>query len=210
MAFYMRAPDRPDTADVDESKSESYVPETLYAQFGHWLTVVDATGVATVNRYAFTDSTNANGADLSYLKVDGVPDSATYTGDAAGMSLHKTVDSDGEITSIYSGAFTADAELTLRFGDGVDVTLGGTIDNFQTESDGMNVDSMWTVELERTTFTGGSLAGGSNGKTVVTSGRDGDWTATAYGETGMRPTGIFGGFNAHFSDGHAAGVYATR
>ena len=26
----------------------------------------------------------------------------------------------------------------------------------------------------------------------------------------QRPTGIFGAFNAHFSDGHAAGAYATR
>ena len=47
------------------------------------------------------------------------------------------------------------------------------------------------------------------GKTVAT-GRDGEWTAQAYGAESERPTGIFGGFNAHFSDGHAAGAYATR
>ena len=29
-------------------------------------------------------------------------------------------------------------------------------------------------------------------------------------QLGGRPTGIFGGFNAHFTDGHAAGAYATR
>ena len=44
------------------------------------------------------------------------------------MSAHKTVDTDGEITSIYSGAFTADVELMLTFGGGSDITLGGTID----------------------------------------------------------------------------------
>ena len=36
-AFYMKGTDDEDTTDVDESKS--YVPETMYAQFGHWLTV---------------------------------------------------------------------------------------------------------------------------------------------------------------------------
>ena len=74
-----------------------------------------------------------------------MPDSATYNGDAAGMSVHKTTDEDGVVTSIYSGAFTADAELLLRFGDGDDVTLGGTIDGFE----GNAVDDLWTVELER-------------------------------------------------------------
>ena len=212
-AFYVKstADDDPATMDVDESKR--YVAETLYAQFGHWLTMVDEGGamVVQVNRYATTEGNTDN---LSYVKATGMPDSATYNGDAAGMSLHKTLDSDGGITSIYSGAFTADAELILRFGDGADLTLGGTIDNFQTESEGMNVDPLWTVELERRVFAsdpqGGTGMGSfADGKTVAT-GRDGVWSATAYGEQNMRPTGVFGGFNAHFSDGHAAGVYATR
>ena len=42
------------------------------------------------------------------------------------------------------------------------------------------------------------------------SGQDGDWTSDAYGAGTDRPVGIFGSFNAHFSDGHAAGAYATR
>ena len=214
--YVKRKTDDPATTDVDERKL--YEAETLYAQFGHWLTVDATSGVVTVNRYAFIAQadTVATGSNLNYLNVEGMPTSATYTGDAAGMSAHKTVDTDGEITSIYSGAFTADAELILRFGDGVDITLGGTIDNFQTESDGMNVDSTWEVELERRAFTDGAFADNTTGKTITNSpGRNGEWSATAYGPpavdgTNQRPTGIFGGFNAHFSDGHAAGVYATR
>ena len=182
-----------------------YTPETLYAQFGHWLTVNAADGVVTVERYALTEG---NTADLSFT---GAGESATYNGDAAGMSVHKTTDEDGVVTSIYSGAFTADAELLLRFGDGADVTLGGTIDGFE----GNAVDEeRWTVELERRTFTDGEFASGTTGKTVA-SGRDGVWSATAFGpaqveNVDQRPTGIFGAFNAHFSDGHAAGAYATR
>ena len=71
----------------------------------------------------------------------------------------------------------------------------------------MNIDSGWTVELERKALP--AVGDFDDGKTVAT-GRDGVWSATAYGTAGSRPTGIFGGFNAHFSDGHAAGAYATR
>ena len=206
-AFYMKRTDMAGTPDVDESKL--YGPETVYAQFGHWLGVDATTGVVTINRYALT---GGNAANLEFDNVDGMPDSATYNGDAAGMSVHKTTDEHGAITSIYSGAFTADAELLLRFGDGADVTLGGTIDGFE----GNAVDEeRWTVELERRRFTDGEFTGDpATGKTVA-SGRNGVWSATAYGPEQVggddqRPTGIFGIFNAHFSDGHAAGAYATR
>ena len=46
--------------------------------------------------------------------------------------------------------------------------------------------------------------------TTTASGQDGQWSAQGYGEQMERPVGIFGGFNAHFTDGHAAGAYATR
>ena len=128
--------------------------------------------------------------------------SATYSGDAVGMSLHKT-SVDGEITSIYSGAFTADVTLKAEFSATLaDQLLGGIVDNFQ----GNAVDPLWTVTLERKGVTTGDVTAGR----TVASGRDGVWTAKSYGAADARPVGIFGGFNAHFSDGHAAGVYATR
>ena len=213
MAFYIKDTDDEETP-ADES--ESYVPETMYAQFGHWLTVNADDGVVTIERYAFTGAATT-GTALSFDKAEGLPESATYDGSAAGMSVHKTLDVDGEITSIYSGAFTADAELLLRFGDGVDMTLGGTIDGFE----GNAVDPLWTVTLQRRVFTANGEGTGDQGSfaetpgTTVASGRNGEWSATAYGPGAIdgaeqRPTGIFGAFNAHFSDGHAAGAYATR
>ena len=192
---------------LKDADAETYSMETLYAQYGHWLTLVasgDDEGAAMVNTYALSDG---NTATLDYgAGAEGEPTSATYNGKAAGMSLHKTVDEDGEIASIYSGAFTADVSLLLRFSDTVaDVTLGGTIDGFS----GNAVDEGWSVELERKTLGGDGNFGADDGRTV-TSGRDGEWTAQAYGTENERPTGIFGGFNAHFTDGHAAGAYATR
>ena len=199
MAFYMKDTDDEETADVDESLS--YVPEAMYAQFGHWLTVDDA-GLVTINRYAAVGATTGTAAvttGLSFLKVDGMPDSATYNGDAAGMSVHKTTDEDGTVHEhllrCVHGRCRAPPKVRRRR---VDVTLGGTIDGFE----GNAVDPMWTVELERRVFTGDGTGGGTQGSftdtpgKTVASGRDGEWSATAYGAQDARPSGIFGVFNA--------------
>ena len=212
---YVNREDDADTADVDESLL--YMAETLYVRYGYWLTFGDrdqaddtdaSNDAAVLNRYVVLSGSGAGASPtLDYSNPANKPDSATYDGPAVGMSVHKVVDGDGEITSIDSGSFTARAELTLRFGDGADITLGGTIDEFK--GNAVDPDDKWTVELERATFTGGDLAGAGNDGKTVASGRNGEWTATAYGADGERPSGIFGVFNAHFSDGHAAGVYVT-
>ena len=72
--------------------------------------------------------------------------SATYEGTAAGMSLHKEVDGDGDVVpgTLQSGAFTADVTLTAKFG--VDAPmLGGYINGFK----GYAVDPDWRVTLVR-------------------------------------------------------------
>ena len=119
------------------------------------------------------------------------------------MSIHKTVDANNVITSIYSDGFTADVNLNATFHASAPL-LGGTVDNFQ----GNAVDPDWEVTFVETAASGGTVTAG---RTTTASGDAGAWTATSYGEeANARPTGIFGGFSAHFSDGHAAGAYATR
>ena len=145
-----------------------------------------------MNRFAVTAG-NTNG--LEFDQDDNLPDSATYAGDAAGMSVYRVSADD-----MRSGAFTADVTLTLEFGDML--MLGGTISNF----DGGAVGANWSVTLEEAAVANGEVAAAVS----VATGRDGEWTAETYGATGARPTGIFGGFTAHFSDGDAAGAYATR
>ena len=179
----------------------TYAAETLYARFGHWL--AESVGNNVVNTYAMTGG-NTSGIDLTTVNTgEGATTltdtSASYRGPAAGMSVHQTTNADGEITEIDSAAFTATVNLKATFGDGA--TIAGTVNDFQGDA----TDSSWSVELQSTSFDG-TL---TNGRTVA-SGRDGVWTADAYGEDGERPTGIFGGFNAHFTDGHAAGAYAAR
>ena len=184
----------------------TYLPEDLYAQFGHWLEDDQNNDTAEVMTYARTDGNTRDLVLTVNTEVDAAEltdTSASYRGPAAGMSVYQTVNMDGTINTMQSAAFTATVNLEATFGG--NPTLGGTVTDFQGDA----TDSRWSVKLLATGFdTSASTV--TNGVTVASSPRGGVWTATSYGPTGGRPTGIFGGFNAHFSDGHAAGAYATR
>jgi len=209
MHYYMKPADDPATPDVDES--QVYRQDTMYAVWGHWLTVA-GDGEATVTTFARAGTSdgrpahpgNWDAADPSDANLSGT--TATYTGSAAGRSVHRTTDANGMVTDVQSGNFMADVTLTAKFS--ATPMLGGTIDSFraaQGSSPGA-VDSSWTVTLTETASDGGTVTAG----VADASGQDGTWEATSYGEAGMRPAGIYGGFNAHFTDGHAAGAWATR
>ena len=201
----------PTTPDADNAKvyyekdgtATDYGPETNYAQFGHWLAVTDD-GVVTVHTFAGGGVTGTNTETLDVGTATLLDESATYEGTAAGMSLHKEFDGDGGVVpgTLQSGAFTADVTLTAKFGTAP--RLGGYINGFK----GYAVDPDWRVTLVENAFDAASLELAAG--TTTASGQDGQWSAQGYGTSGARPTGIFGGFNAHFSDGHAAGAYATR
>ena len=201
-----------------------------YAQFGHWLVVAD-NGDVTVNTYALRVALDAVGGTASTDTgswVAAAPastdagmraSSATYEGMAVGRSVHKTLDSDGDITDIQSGRFMADVMLTATFA-GTSSTLGGMIDGFTSPDNPGAVDPDWEVTLNTITTENGTVTAGVTEAT----GQNGIWTSAAFGagtatdagptadtpSTARRPTGIYGGFNAHFTDGHVAGAYATR
>ena len=191
-AYYQRQADNPET-DADESLT--YEAETLYASYGHWLTT-DGTDW-TVNTF----SSSAGGTEVNTdagTEDNMLKDTATYSGSAAGMSVRRM--GSGNSATTDSGRFTADVMLTANFG--ASPTVRGTIDNFMGSAVGLG----WSVNLESTTLGTAEQSGVATG-----SGRDGEWDATAYGsDNTARPTGIHGGFVAHFSDGDAAGAYATR
>ena len=194
MVYYQRMKDNTET-DVDES--QTYEAETLYASYGHWLTVADGTDDWTVNTFSTSIST-ATPNVAPGTEDNGLEDTATYSGSAAGMSVRTMGSGDSKTTD--SGAFTADVSLTANFG-GATPAVRGTIDNFQGDA----VGSGWSVNLESVNPDGSTTAAATG------SGRDGVWSATAYGGgTEARPTGFHGGFVAHFADGDAAGAFATR
>ena len=184
---------------VSNADGSAYVAETLYAQYGHWLAAVSPTDDDTnVNTYAMSSASNSAATDITTINDQNdegtatlTDTSATYSGTAAGIS----------VTDSESGRFTATVNLTATFG--ANAMLAGTVSDFEGVA-----NPSWTVELQGSSsnFDDGTIDGGN----AVASGRDGEWDAQAYGETGARPAGIYGGFNAHFSDGHAAGGFATR
>ena len=208
------------TTDVFVANDDGtgYVEDTGFIQWGHWLTVDENNSDVTIHTYAVTEG-NIENVNVGVATADtDDPESATYTGSAAGMSVHKELDTDGKQLSISSGAFLADVELTAQFGTAP--MLSGTIDNFRSTS-GMNTDSDWSVELMETAIDTTSAA--VTGGVAKGSGQAGDWAGQGFGPAqtpegvdpvtpivNHRPSGFFGSFNAHFTDGHAAGAYATR
>ncbi len=193
-AFYQKSDDDPNM----------YVPEILYASFGHWLTKSnneDWTLSIFATRGAENTPTAYNLAAADDVNMFDDKNTATYSGHAEGMSVHKMGSDDSETTD--SARFTADVSLTAKF-DNTNSTVSGTIDNF----DGAAVGEGWVVKLDSVALApDGEL---TQGGVTTSSGRDGTWTNAAYGPAGARPAGIYGGFVSHFSDGNAAGAYATR
>ena len=182
---------------VRNADGDAYVVETLYARFGHWLDV-GTNADLTVTTYAMSAGTT-NGLDFG-TAGDLTGTEATYSGPAVGMSVVRTFDSEGTQTGVRSGAFQADAVLTATFGTAP--MLEGTISGFTGA-----VNTGWEVTLDGTAIGGdGAITGATSTETGVA----GAWEGQAYGVAGARPTGIFGGFDAHFSDGDVAGAYATR
>ncbi len=168
--------------------------ETIYISYGYWLTKpTDVNSSWAVNTFANLVGTGTE-ANLAAGSTD-EENKATYAGSAIGMSVHRT----GENTD--SGQFTADVNLTATFGE--EPLIEGTINNFKGDATGQE----WTVDLKSTPL---SIVDESSGYATATD-RDGQWTAQAYGTNAdERPTGVFGGFAAHFTDGDVAGAYATR
>ena len=186
--------------------SEGMYDEETYVTYGHWLAGSDASpGVKTFAKTSGAPSANPvnwdAGTDLAA--------SASYSGQAAGRAVHREYDGQGNVTDQHSGRFTADVSLKATFGD--NPALGGTVNNFKSPDNPDAVDSTWSVKLkgddgDYAPVTSGAVENG----VAKGSGENGRWDATSYGEAGKRPTGIYGGFTAHFTDGDVAGAYATR
>ena len=212
------APDDGDTATYTEGTGDAAGTYSLedpanYVRFGYWLSIPSGTSnVTTINRYV--DGPDAQTTAGVYAIDVTVPafagSSATYEGDALGMSVVWENDGNGRAVegTLASGGFTADVELKMLFGVGTGAALSGTISNFQ----GSAVNSGWEVELKN-----GALASGTFASPAPTDGGDtaGEWTATAWGgsdaaDSQARPAGVFGAFDADFTNGAAVGVYSTR
>ncbi len=184
-----------------------YTPYGTYARYGYWL----YESVSTTNIVLFAHSPAGSAGDVS--ETAGLAETATYEGKALGLSVLKTY-TGPTVTGLKSGRFTADVTLNAKFGAAGTPALGGKIDNFM----GNAVDEDWSVTLtekqdDDIDFQGSSNRGEAQGSDSVggVTPRAGQWEARPYGDSDTkRPVGVIGTFNAHFSNGHAAGAFATR
>ena len=171
------------------------IPDAAYLYFGWW-TREDANGPTHADVFAGTHGTLPTGT----VYTGTLPNSgtATYTGKAAGkFALYDPSSGTGN-----AGHFTADAELTAKFGPtyGEDDSFGisGTIDGFKLN--GGSDDPGWSVALGRNGLaaTGGGTAALTDGSTDADTdptaaqtvwsingneaNPDGSWSATMYDE----------------------------
>ena len=139
--------------------------------------------------------------------------SATYSGDARGLSARTVGTGDDAVTA--SGHFEADVTLNATFGTAPE--LGGTIDNFRPvdgQGDG-HVDTGWRLELVPASIDTNDNSLTYSRKAYITN-NGGSWNAEPYGASGERPAGFYGGFDATFPNsegttvGAAAGVYSAE
>ncbi len=206
-----------------------------YVDYGLWLEGIDddVNSLTLQGRIGWVGTADVSVSNLNFGDSDrGLAGSATYSGDAHGLSARRTGAGDAMTTA--SGHFEADVTLNATFG--TTPTLNGTIDNFRAVAGEGHVDPAWSIPLttmdafpttvldERTAgYIGANGVRGATydgGKTV-----SGRWGWQAYGEMGndqgqrfeQRPTGFFGDFEALFYNagelddpsvvGAAAGFY---
>ena len=207
---------------VPDSQDDYFAPDgkggydqAKYVEWGMWLMENDENDLV-VNRYVgLGTGSSALGTDSSAgnfnvatpaTTENKLAATATYTGGAAGLSTRETGTGDDKKTA--SGHFTAKVSLTAKFQATPELT--GTISGFEPEAGqgSDHVNPSWNLKLaDGTEFADGTVDAGDYDSTSITGG----WTAQAYGSgttaAPKRPDGIFGGFNADFSDGKASGVY---
>ncbi|MCY4240718.1 MAG: hypothetical protein OXD36_03135 [Rhodobacter sp.] len=187
-----------------------------YVEYGYWLQGTDAEPQIVT----FSDSTEAPSVEAAITNAT-TPAKATYKGDALGIAVVKTYDTNNNdaeraVTSRRSGHFTADVELNADFTGG-DPNLEGTINNFQ----GGVADPTWNVVLQQTDITAASanvsngVAVGRRGTVEATTGdgntREGAWSATFTGGSATaRPDAVYGGFGAYFPNGVATGGFQAE
>ena len=210
---------------VPDEKDDYFAPDgegsykqAAYVEWGMWVgsSPTDPTIVRYVGQGRGSDDLGIVSGTDYLLTTPAAPTAghnlskeATYTGAAAGLSSRETGTGDDKETA--SGHFEASVSLTAKFGP--TASIEGHIRNFRDPSgdNGSHVNTDWRLDLvdsDPSAFDGAIAYGeGDFDRDSI----DGGWTAQAYGSgtaaAPKRPDGIFGAFNADFSDGKASGVY---
>lgn len=215
-------------------------PDTDYLTFGYWVqTSTDMEDEATTMIAPFATGKGTvysadNATTYAATITSGSTVSATYTGPATGMFVHKTdVDGDGKgLVPTSSGQFTAEANLTANFTNSTDGDLGtnyqnaihGKVSNFMNSSTGQMIEG-WELTLDPAKFAGNDTTFDANARggftfgNTTSGGKDapaGGWRGSFYGPstaadgtTAIQPGSVAGEFLGHFANGHAVGAFGA-
>ena len=215
----------PAEASFEDSDGDGTYEVVRYVDYGMWLAGAD--DALKLHRRVGLVGPQVPTSSLTF--VFPTPTSATYNGEARGLSARK-------MGTVYaSGHFEADVELVATFGyvdqqtfDFETPSLAGTIDNFRAVAGqgSSHVDTGWSLRLNPSAIDLGTGAVNPSTSYVYSSGSPdnptGGWSATPYGDTrSERPDGFYGGFNTMFCDGNcnaqrtnvvgaAVGVYSVE
>ena len=225
----------PLVAGADAYEVNGVDADDEYVAFGFWKEVDEdgnATGVTAIwqggDQVTNTAMNDIVGGDVS------------YSGDATGKYVRKTLTPDGHVSTLAGGQFTADVELTAHFG-GLDVAankqfgVDGTMTNFMDGAD--NIDSNWSVKLDTASITHPTNSSDDStfmGRTKAqgpVAGADGNWNGAFFGateddpltlddnttpnvvendESTIAPNFAAGQFDAHFLNGHVRGAFGAE
>ena len=198
-------------------------PDANYLYYGWWVSK-DKDGMPTAAS-AFAGVFGAIAGLTAGNAPDEITGSATYSGNAAGkFAMSNPLDGTGR-----GGHFTADANLTAKFGANTAPNNGGvsgTINNFRL-NDGSE-DAGWSVELKRAGWDSGADTFGGTGNEAMTvwsingnkAPESGTWSGTMYdempggapdGDGSTVPTTVTGTFYSEFSTiGRMVGAFGAN
>ena len=193
--------------DEGEHMIAGVVLDTDYLDFGFWVKTTTAKDGTTIS---YEVGTFAGGTPESGAVTD-VVGTAKYAGPSTGVYMMKSFDpNSGVPIPGAAGQFTAHANLTANFGGeeiepGDRFTVSGTVSDFM-NSAGEMIDEKWEVELMKSE-SGSQEPGDFTGATTG----EGSYSGTFHGDVsgGKHPGAVTATYDAHFSNGHAAGAFGA-
>ena len=204
------------TPDVVEGATID-VPDGDHLYFGWWLSEPEDPEGDYAFR-AFSGGSDSFEPGVKFTRDDAglLEGKAEYRGLAAGRYV--TMDfSGGEITGADTGAFTATAELTAKFGgDDIAVnehfSISGTVTDFRDVEDDDPLDD-WSVELNRIDLASGSASfeGGATEAQLGDSTGTGSWEGAFFGNgrSDGKPGSVAGTFEARLTAARISGGFGA-
>ena len=185
------------------------VSDKDYMHYGFWLDTTTKDGAVssydTVQTFAFSSLPE------DQRTLGSVTGTAEYSGGAAGVYVHNTLNPDSTVAVKTSGRFTADVSLNVAFDDSTtrkENSIHGSISNFQLEH---GESHNWNVGI---TAGIGSTFALESGVASGMKGNDGSLAGQFHTPNGRAaadaPEVLVGEFNATFVNGSAAGAFGAR